>query len=187
MKKTELRKQYRQKRQQLTSETIDDLSLDIANQTLTLPIWDKKTYSIFLSIERQKEINTDFLLNILQGKDKNVALSKSIFKTLEMQHFLLTDNTKIKISSFGIPEPIDGFEVYPPQIDVVFVPLLAFDKSGNRVGYGKGFYDRFLSQCREDVLKIGMSFFEPEEEQISTTENDIALDYCVTPKQVYKF
>ena len=61
-----------------------------------------------------------------------------------MTHFLLTDNTKIKKNQYNIPEPINGLEVPTKKIDVVFVPLLAFDKKGNRVGYGKGFYDKFL-------------------------------------------
>lgn len=73
------------------------------------------------------------------------------------------------------------------KIDVVFVPLLAYDNKGNRVGYGKGFYDHFLSECREDVVKIGLSFFEPEEAIEDVSATDIRLDYCVTPMTVYNF
>ena len=70
---------------------------------------------------------------------------------------------------------------------MVFIPLLAYDKTGNRVGYGKGFYDRFLAQCKPETLKIGLSFFEAENEDFITSEDDVRLDYCVTPNQVFQF
>jgi 5-formyltetrahydrofolate cyclo-ligase len=82
---------------------------------------------------------------------------------------------------------VDGLEVPVSKIDVVFVPLLAFDKNGNRVGYGKGFYDNFLAKCREDVIKIGLSFFEPEEIIDDVFKTDIRLDYCVTPFGINNF
>lgn len=104
-----------------------------------------------------------------------------------MSHFLLTDNTVLKKSLYGIPEPIDGIEIAPNKIDVVFIPLLAFDNMGNRVGYGKGFYDQFLSECNPDVIKIGLSFFEPEPFIEDVNENDIPLNYCVTPNKVFYF
>ena len=72
MKKADLRNKYKQLRQKLTTNQIDNLSLNIANQILNLPIWDFKFYHIFLTIETQKEIQTEFILNILLGKDKNV-------------------------------------------------------------------------------------------------------------------
>jgi len=104
-----------------------------------------------------------------------------------MQHFLLTDNTKISVNKYGIPEPMDGIEVPISKIDVIFVPLLAFDKAGNRVGYGKGFYDRFLKDCKPETLTIGLSFFEAEEALIEVSEFDQPLDYCITPTTTYSF
>jgi 5-formyltetrahydrofolate cyclo-ligase len=104
-----------------------------------------------------------------------------------MTHFLLTDATKIKKNDYNIPEPIDGIEIPTSKIEVVFVPLLAFDKKGNRVGYGKGFYDRFLSECNPETIKIGLSFFDSEELIEDVFENDVKLDYCVTPNTVFSF
>lgn len=187
MTKSELRKKYKALRKSLSIDQADDFSLAIANQLLQLDIWDKSFYHIFLSIEEQKEINTEYILNILAGKDKNIVVSKSNFEDVSMTHFLLTDNTTIKKNSYNIPEPIDGIEINSSQIEVVFVPLLAFDKTGNRVGYGKGFYDRFLSECKPETIKIGLSFFEVEEEVFETDNNDVSLDYCVTPNRVYQF
>ena len=187
MTKSELRRLYKQKRQELSPETIDTYSLDISNQLLQLPIWNASFYHIFLSITEHKEVNTDYILNILSGKDKNIVISKTDFKSLKMIHYLLLDNTIIKKNTWNIPEPIDGIEVTTDKIDVVFVPLLAFDQKGHRIGYGKGFYDKFLSECRPETLKIGLSFFEAEDEFKDVHSGDIALDYCVTPNNIIAF
>ncbi|MGC6431803.1 MAG: 5-formyltetrahydrofolate cyclo-ligase [Jejuia sp.] len=187
MTKKELRKKYKALRSELSEDQIEDFSIAIANQLLKLPIWEVSFYHIFLSIEEQKEVNTDYILNILSGKDKNIVISKSDFKTNGLSHFLLTDNTVIKKNNYNIPEPVDGIEISNDKIDVVFIPLLAFDKQGNRVGYGKGFYDKFLSQCNPETLKIGLSFFEAEDEISDIFEGDVGLDYCVTPEKINHF
>lgn len=185
--KKELRLKYKGLRNELTKIEIDEKSLAIANEILKLPIWDKNYFHVFLPIEEHNEVDTEFILHLLSGKDKEIVISKSDFETREMSHFLLTDNTKIKKNEYNIPEPINGLEVPATKIDVVFVPLLAYDKKGNRVGYGKGFYDKFLAQCKPETLKIGLSFFDPEEFISDVFERDVLLDYCVTPNVVYEF
>jgi 5-formyltetrahydrofolate cyclo-ligase len=187
MTKKELRLKYKKLRQDLSKNDVDKMSIEIVNQILKMNIWSKTYFHVFLPIETQKEVNTEFILHVLQGKDKEIVISKSNFETLEMIHYLLTDNTKIKKNEYNIPEPIDGIEVPVDKIEVVFVPLLAFDKLGNRVGYGKGFYDKFLSQCKHDVIKIGLSFFEAEEIIEGLLEGEIKLDYCVTPNRIITF
>lgn len=187
MDKKELRKKYKTLRQTLSEKEIEDKSLAIANQLIQMKIWDKLYYHLFLTIAEQKEIDTEFILQVLAGKDKEIVISKCEFSTLGMIHYLLTDNTKIKKNSYNVPEPIDGIEVPDAKIDVVFVPLLAYDKDGNRVGYGKGFYDNFLSKCKPETIKIGLSFFPPEEIINGISENDVKLDYCVTPEMVLQF
>ncbi len=187
MTKAELRKKYKALRKNLSFETIENSSISIANQLIKMPIWEHSFYHIFLSIEEQKEVNTDYILSILSGKDKNILVSKSNFETNTMTHFLLTDSTKIKKNHYNIPEPVDGIEITDDKIDVVFIPLLAFDKKGNRIGYGKGFYDRFLANCKPETIKIGLSFFEAEEEISHVLESDIQLDFCVTNYQIHSF
>ncbi|WP_405294181.1 5-formyltetrahydrofolate cyclo-ligase [Algibacter sp. Ld11] len=187
MTKNELRKTYKNLRNDLSLDEIEDFSLAIANQLLALPVWEYSFYHVFLAIEEHKEVNTDFILNILSGKDKNILISKSDFKTGDMQHFLLTDNMVIKKNSYNIPEPVDGIEILDDKVEVVFIPLLAFDKFGNRVGYGKGFYDRFLAKCKPETIKIGLSFFEASAEITDVFESDVRLNYCVTPNSVYEF
>lgn len=187
MNKKELRAKYKKLRSGLSFNEREDLSLQIANQALKLPIWNFENYHIFLSIHEHKEVQTDYLLHILNGKDKNVIVSKSDFETRTMRHVLLTDNVTIKKNKWNIPEPQNGFSVADNQIDVVFVPLLAYDVLGNRVGYGKGFYDLFLSKCKPDVVKIGLSFFDPEEIIEDVFLEDVRLDYCITPDTIVKF
>jgi len=191
MTKKEARIKYKNLRQNLSPEERDEKSCAIANQLLKLPIWDKQYFHVFLSIEEHFEVDTEYILHILAGKDKDILISKSDFENRTMTHYLLTDGTKIKKNHYNIPEPIDGPEasgvVPDSKIDVVFVPLLAFDKVGHRVGYGKGFYDRFLSKCKKDVIIVGLSFFEAEDEILDINPNDFAMNYCVTPLIIYTF
>lgn len=187
MTKSELRKKYKSLRDSFSVNEIEEKSLAIANHLVKMDLWSKTYFHLFLTIEELKEVNTEFILQVLAGKNKEIVVSKSNFATLEMIHYLLTDNTKFKKNSYNIPEPIDGIEVPISKIEVVFVPLLAYDQNGNRVGYGKGFYDKFLSKCNPETIKIGLSFFEPE----TTIENisiaDVKLNFCITPNRIISF
>ena len=187
MLKKELRKAYKIKRQELNDEELAYKSLQIANQLVNMPIWEHVYYHLFLTITEQKEVQTEFILPILLGKDKEVVLSKSNFELGTLTHYLLTENTQLRKNSYGIPEPVEGLLVPENKLDVVFIPLLAFDKKGCRVGYGKGFYDRFLMKCRPDTIKIGLSIFDADSDISDATQADVRLDYCVTPEEIYSF
>ena len=139
-----------------------------------------------MSISDKSEVNTEYILHILQGKDKSTVVPKSDFQSGAMTHLLLQENTVLKPSKHGIPEPISGIEIPSNLLDVIFVPLLAFDIHGNRVGYGKGFYDRFMANCKPEALFIGLSFYEPEDD-ISNEIVDIPLHFCVTPQKIHSF
>ncbi len=186
MLKKDLRVKILSLRNSLTTEYLSDQSLHLANTLLTLPIWNFSYYHIFLPITEKKEIDTSYILSILQGKDKNIVLPK-MADDHNLKHFLLTDSTVIKPNKWGVPEPLDGIEVPTNKIDVVFIPLVAFDIKGNRVGYGKGFYDIFLKECHPNVIKIGLSLFEAEESIDDIAPDDVPLDYCITPNKVYSF
>lgn len=104
----------------------------------------------------------------------------------DMEHFELKRDTQLIENTWGIPEPLDANHCTDTP-DVVFIPLLAFDFEGNRVGYGKGYYDRYLYTLPSNVLKIGISLFAPVEYIDDSDEFDIQLDYCITTKLVYDF
>ncbi len=186
MEKKGLRLKYKKLRENLSEYSIEEMSLQIANQALKLPIWSKTYYHVFLPISAKKEVNTEYVMHILQGKDKSIVVSKVDFNSDEMQHFLLQENTVLKTSKYGIPEPISGIEIAPEILDVVFVPLLAYDQKGNRIGYGKGFYDRFLAKCNPNTVFVGLSFFEPEP-STPFEAKDVPLNFCITPKKILYF
>ena len=97
------------------------------------------------------------------------------------------EQTSYKKNAFGIEEPVQAALINPAELDAVLVPLLISDTQGFRVGYGKGYYDRFLYNCRRDVLKIGFSYFEPVDQIDDIHQFDIPLSICVTPNKIYEF
>jgi 5-formyltetrahydrofolate cyclo-ligase len=104
-----------------------------------------------------------------------------------MINVLYDENTILTENNYGIWEPVNGEVIENKKIDMVICPLLSFDKRGYRVGYGKGFYDRFLNKCREDVVKIGLSYFEPEETIDDINEMDVSLNFAISPSRLWKF
>lgn len=187
MKKAELRRKYKSLRENLPEYVRQQKSIDIANLLLSMPIWHFSVFHTFLPIEKQNEVDTHHILNILQGKDKKIVVPKTNFASGNLTHFFLTENTTFRENKWGLCEPSNGIEAPIQEIDVVFVPLLAYDKNGNRVGYGKGFYDRFFNQCQHKIIKIGLSFFEPEPLIEDISPSDVAVDFCVTPHKIFSF
>lgn len=185
MTKRDLRLDYKRRRSNISSQFLSNASSSIAKNALQIPIWNYNYYHLFMPIVENKEPDTSFLLSILQHKHKNIVLPK--VSGSHLKHYLLKQDTRLHKSEWNILEPVGGLEVSPKEIDVVFVPLLAFDKNGNRVGYGKGFYDGFLVECRPQTIKVGLSLFGPTADAIDVFEKDISLDYCVTPDKNYSF
>jgi 5-formyltetrahydrofolate cyclo-ligase len=119
MTKKELRSKYKQLRNLLSNHDIEKLSLEIANQLVNMAVWEQKYFHVFLPIVENKEVDTEYLLHILAGKDKEVVVSKSDFETRQMTHYLLTDATKFRKNNYNIPEPVDGLEVPVAKIEYV--------------------------------------------------------------------
>ena len=188
MLKAELRKYYLEKRKNIDIKTINSLSLDVADILFKSFDFSKKTVHVFLPITNQNELNTWIIVDRIQSIGK-IVISTSNFEDYTMQHFLLEKRTLLIENKYGIPEPSgDLTPIALNHIDIVLIPLLAFDKKGHRVGYGKGFYDRFLSKLPATSIKIGLSLFEIEKESIDDTNlTDVTLDYCITPNILYTF
>jgi 5-formyltetrahydrofolate cyclo-ligase len=184
--KIQIRKLYQNKRDKLSVSEIHKLSISISNGCLKIPIWHMENFHIFLSLSNKNEIETSSLLSVIMGKDKQVIVPR-IIKSKLLEHVLLTDQTVLRTNSFRIPEPQNGIIISPKIIDVVFIPLYVFDLKGNRVGYGGGYYDRFLKECRKDTVKVGLSLFEPINLIQDISELDIKLDYAVTPDSIFSF
>ncbi len=189
MTKAALRKRFLKEREDLTEREyniMQDLLL-INFQRLSLPLL--QTVHTFLPMVQRKEPNPLPIVRWLQFKFPGLrtAAPRSDFSDCSMTHWLITPDTKFELNSKGIPEPSRTQELAPKSFDLVILPLLAFDGQGNRVGYGKGFYDRFLAECSTRCLRVGLSFFDPVEKIADTDTFDIPMDYCVTPEQVYEF
>jgi 5-formyltetrahydrofolate cyclo-ligase len=189
MTKAALRKIYKEKRRYLSFQEIKkftDLIL-IHFQQIKLPFLS--CIHTYIASEKLGEADTSAITRYLQFKNPGLKLliPKIDITSGNMQHLHFDDEVELVHNAFGIAEPSTGKIAEPGEIDLVLVPLLAYDKHGYRVGYGKGYYDKFLSQCREDIIKIGLSFFDPVDEIDGIHQFDISLNYCVTPQRVYEF
>ncbi|MEN8789056.1 MAG: 5-formyltetrahydrofolate cyclo-ligase [Flavobacteriaceae bacterium] len=186
MLKKEIRLNFIKLRNQLTSEEADSSSRIICDFLHQLPIWDFEYYHIFLPIIENNEVDTYSIIDLLKNYQKKIVVPKIKSGQL-LEHYILEADTSLKKNHWGIPEPESGHRVQVEEIDLVFVPMLAFDRQGHRVGYGKGYYDRFLASCRASVVKIGLCFFEPIEKIGDAGPQDISMDYCITPEKIYEF
>lgn len=190
MNKAELRKLYLSKRSALDVQSLLLRNEQIKDLFLAY-FHDFKIEAIhtFLPIPGKNEINTKPILDALRRKNPKlkVVVSKSNLETFEMTSYLLQESTVLEVNRWGIPEPIEGVPFDDVKIDIILMPLLIFDKSGQRVGYGKGFYDRFLKKCRPGALKVGLSLEPPVHSIGDTDPNDVVMNYCVTPERVYDF
>ncbi len=189
MTKAEIRKIYRRKRKEMSlkdKERWTDLAL-INFQKLDLPFIN--CVHTYLAMEEMNEMETGIFTRYLAFKNPalQVVVPKINLDEGEMRHYIYNQDTEMAANSFGIVEPVAGEKVAAYEIDLVLTPLLAFDKKGYRVGYGKGFYDRFFLKCNPDVIRVGLAFFEAEESIDDVTEFDIPLHYCITPERVYSF
>ncbi|MCS6873511.1 MAG: 5-formyltetrahydrofolate cyclo-ligase [Pyrinomonadaceae bacterium] len=188
--KAKLRKIFLQKRLSLSCSELETMSKQVAEKFFTyFDLSNKKNLHCFLPIDKFNEINTLFIFEKVWKEFPNVKTfaPKVNFETNSIESIRFTQFSTVEQNKWGIKEPTSGEAISSSEIELVILPLLCFDKRGHRVGYGKGFYDRFLKGCKKDCLKIGLSLFEPVESILDVTEEDIKMDYCITPSEVFKF
>ena len=182
MKKQELRVLYKQKRKDLTEIQIKGLQENIYQQIYNLDLSTFKNVHLFLSMPKFKEIDTAPLITYFRNKNKRIVVSKCNFKDHTLSHFYLEENTLLSMNKFGVLEPVAAELVEENKLDLIFIPMLISDDKKFRVGYGKGFYDRFLSNCRKDAKFIGLNFFPPITAIEDKNEFDIPLHQVIYPK-----
>ncbi|MFT3933399.1 MAG: 5-formyltetrahydrofolate cyclo-ligase [Chitinophagaceae bacterium] len=190
MTKKELRTIYKQKRTALSEKErvrLNDLLL-IQFQQVEIP-YDVNVLLSYWPLEQQAEINTFLMTDYLQFRMPELQIAYPIanFEDNTMKAVLVNDDTDFTLNSYGIAEPTNGQDIAASDIDLILVPLLAFDTNGYRLGYGKGFYDRFLSECREESMKVGLSYFEPIEPIEDINQFDVPLTTGITPGYIYEF
>ena len=187
MLKHEIRKLYLQKRKALHVQEAIKFNEDIKLQFDSFLSPKILTVHIYLPIPSKEEIDT---LPIIDGLwEHNIRVVAPVMDAQKnaMSSWLLTRETEIVANDWEVPEPSKSIKINDIEIDLVVVPLLAFDKSGYRVGYGKGYYDKFFASLDHEVMKIGLSFFSPLDHITDLDPWDIPLDYCITPEGIIKF
>lgn len=189
MFKEETRRIFKEKRKALSNAErlkADDLML-IQFQKIELP--HVHHLLSYWPIEENHEPNTHLFTGYLEFKNPAIKFlyPRSDFEKQEMEAIEVDADTAFQKNAWNIHEPLDGTVTGAQVIDMVFVPLLIFDKQGFRIGYGKGYYDKYLKQCRPDCLKVGFCYFEPIDAIEDTHEFDVPLNFCITPNNVYVF
>ncbi|MEN9699480.1 MAG: hypothetical protein RLZZ301_678 [Bacteroidota bacterium] len=187
MQKAAIRQHYKAKRGQLSPYELSRISSQVCGLVMDSFSFHAKNISLFLPIEKQHEINTYGLLEELMLQGAHTVLSKANFQDHSLELFFYQEPAQLELSAYGIPEPKYGKTCAANKLDFVFVPLLAIDNKGHRVGYGKGFYDRLLRHCKAECQFIGLHLFDEFVEIDDLHPNDIALHQCFTPNGIYDF
>ncbi len=192
--KAELRTSYLANRKALSADELNRRNALLLTRFVDFVQQQTQTRSLqlvhtFLPIRRQNEVDTWPLIHWLWQYGVSTAVSVTDTETNQLMHYPLTADTVLTENKWGIPEPVIRTQptIDPTAIDMVLVPLLAFDRQGHRVGYGKGYYDRFLANCRPDCLTVGLSLFEPVERITDVSDTDVPLSHCLTPTTTLRF
>ena len=189
MIKKEIRKLYLAKRKALSmAEMHGRIAQMISNfENINLP--EFKTLLSYKPIEAKNEINSYFFEEVLMQTNPDLGLCypQANFEIGSMQAFADDEILEWENTTFGLEQPASGTKISAHEIDLIFVPLIALDERGYRVGYGKGFYDRYLAKCRPDAITIGFSFFDPLPGIDDVNQWDVPLKYGVTPQRMYEF
>jgi 5-formyltetrahydrofolate cyclo-ligase len=178
-----LRQHYHNKRSILSASELDRASQDILAATTSKKLIQGKVVMLYMSINQ--ELPTKRWFDALS--DYQICVPKVRDDVGHMEAVLWQKNTPLSLNQWGIPEPVDNVIIESTNITTVVVPLLCFDKTGHRVGYGKGYYDRFLTRCSSSVKTIGISYFDAVNLIDGLEATDQPLDVIVTPAKVYSF
>ena len=189
MTKSELRDIYLNKRKAISAAEHANQS-HLITQTFfeKIDLRNVRSLNCFISLKHKGEVETKDIFSRLWHDHpwiKTFAPRINV-RSGKLESVAINDQTNLVENKWKIPEP-EGAPTDRESLDLVIVPLLCFDESGHRVGYGKGFYDRFLAGCRQDCAKVGLSFFPPREQIDDIDQFDIPLDLCVSPGELFRF
>jgi 5-formyltetrahydrofolate cyclo-ligase len=187
--KKAIRKAYLEKRAQFSMPQMHAMLASMVDRLLEIPLQAAEIALGYKAIPGKNEVPTEVFEQVLleEGIARKFCYPSVDFGSDIMRAFMDDDDLVWENASFGLLQPRTGNMVPPEKVDIVLVPLLAFDERGNRLGYGKGFYDKFLASCRNDAIKIGLSWFVAETLLPEIHAYDVPLNYCVTPQRLYVF
>jgi 5-formyltetrahydrofolate cyclo-ligase len=190
MHKQELRKIYSTKRNALSQQEVNDFE-QFAIHKLTLFLQKKKDIhclATYYPIKKNNEPDAyTIALKSITVQSNNIIVCLPKIDTANTMQFYKTDsNTPLTLNQWDIAEPPSNNIIAHTQIDIMLVPLLCFTSKGYRVGYGKGFYDHYIAQAKYNLITIGLSYFEAVDNIDDIHENDVPLNYVITPQQFYE-
>lgn len=181
MIKEELRIKMREKRRDLTAYTVKELSGKIEENLLSLEcVKNAETVCVFLSAF--KEPDTSVIIEKFQEAGKKIAVPVTDTEHISLSLSYIDGKNDLKKGAYGINEPSVIKPVKTKDIDVMFVPGLAFDRRGGRMGFGKGYYDRLLEDA--DCVKIGLCYDFQLYDRIPIQSHDVMMDFVVTDKEI---
>ncbi|WP_192822190.1 5-formyltetrahydrofolate cyclo-ligase [Rufibacter sp. LB8] len=188
--KAYLRKEYLARRKRLSAEELAQQSQQIADLFFAhyAPTQGGSVHT-FLPIKKHHELDTWLIVRKLWAEFPQTQVVVPVANPVDfsMTHFHLNPDTGLQENRWGIPEPVNSLPVPESEMTTVLVPLLCFDQQGHRVGYGKGFYDRFLALIPASSQKIGLSLTPPVDVIDDAEASDFTLDAVITPEKIYTF
>ncbi|HMP93015.1 MAG TPA: 5-formyltetrahydrofolate cyclo-ligase [Phnomibacter sp.] len=189
MTKQALRKHHKELRMQLTLPQQHVAIAGVLQHLEQLPLPALQVVLSYKPLVQQHEFPAAFVEEWLLQRQPGltIAYPRVLQEQSMLEAVMEGPASQWVTGAFGIEELEHADVLLPATIDLVLVPLLAFDTYGHRVGYGKGFYDRYLATCRPDTLSLGLSWFGPVDEIEDVHLHDIPLKYCATPSQLYAF
>ena len=187
MEKAKARQVFHKKRMELTESEKDKMEDLILIWFQSIGIQIPNIIMTFSPIKAKNEYDPNLVMAHCRCKNPAVRFFYPVVKGREMVACAVTDDSSFVSNTWGIQEPEETAEEDPKSIPLIFMPLLAFDEQGGRVGFGKGYYDKFLATCNKKIIKVGFSFFDPIPTIDNLDEHDIPLSYCITPNGVFEF
>ena len=189
--KKELRKSFLSKRRKLTEEEVSHRSQAIFQHWLPLLNPGRhRTVHTFLSIRAFREVETSAFIAHLEDAKPPIRLGvpRVGFESKELTHHAFLPH-QLEKNSWGIYEPKSSAPVIEPdEFDMILVPMLAYDERGYRLGYGGGYYDKFLAQVRPDCDLVGVCFaLGRSAQELPVSCHDVPLHCVVTEEGVQRF
>ena len=186
--KNQLRQYYKQLRNQLSAATVEKYSAQIAAQLFELPLWqNSQTIMLYLSFQNEVSTVAIYQAGWQRGKTMLIPICSPQDGLMEMS--CITSMEQLVYNRYGIGELPAHLQhmIAPEQIDLCLIPGIAFDHAGNRLGFGAGYYDRYLLRLRPDVKRLALAYeCQLYSQLLPTDQYDLPMDYILTERQLYQ-
>lgn len=181
MEKSEVRSLLKQQRMELPQHDVEVFSKGIAKKIVSLEAF-QEVRQIYCYLPILNEVDTEELIDMCYYMHKKVAVPKVVGDSMEFYN--LTAKSSLQMSKFHVLEPVNGEKPDETVLGLMLVPGVAFDKRGYRIGYGKGYYDRYLKN-KDHLITVGMAYDFQVKDEICEGEYDVPLHTIVTQKSIY--